>query len=164
MLTLSEIKLQRRQHLLEFFSWRFGTPNYTAALAYCTGLCPDTIRIFRRKPVSFQSLETLETAALHLGFRPGRVLCKSGRFVKPKSLRLPRWSDAAVRIRFYQWHRQTRGGVLKTERKPSSDIMAQFSQPKPVTKRASEGVSLDPCVTGLCNKVSAAALSPLPPK
>lgn len=136
MLTLREIKEQRRKHLLEFFSWRFGTPSFTIPLCYCTGLNASTIRDFQRGPVSFNALQYLEDAALHLGFRPGRVLCKNGQFIKPKSLQLPRWSDAAVRIRFYQWRTQTNSGRGKTERKPSRDTMAhkvrQNDSPVPV--------------------------------
>src|ERR1051325_6690829 len=104
MLTLRDILKQRRQHLLEFFEWRFGTPAWTMPLSYCSGLSRGTIAHFRfHKSVGYYALLAIEDAALHLGYRPPRVLSKSGRFTKPKSLRLPRWSDAAVRIRFYQW-------------------------------------------------------------
>jgi hypothetical protein len=126
MLTLAEIKELRRQHLLEFFSWRFGTPNFVVPLAYCCGLTAPTIRAFKRGLVSFDALQTIEEAALHLGFRPPRLLNKSGKFTKPRSMRLPRWSDAAVRIRFSQWRRQTRDGYGKAERKPHKTKKALF--------------------------------------
>src|SRR5262249_24798125 len=105
MLTIRDILRQRRHQLLDFFSWRFGTANYTAALAYCTGLCRGTISTFRRREVPFGSLLLIEDAALHLGFRPPRTVARSGKFTKPRSLKLPRWSDPATRIRFYQWQR-----------------------------------------------------------
>src|SRR5687768_1710984 len=116
MLTLDEIAAQRRQQLLEFFSWRFGTREWLAALIYCSGLGRSTLIHFRNRDVSLDSLRKIEVAALHLGFRPGRVLCKSGKFAKPERSSLPRWSDPAVRIRFYQWRRQTGSGAWKTER------------------------------------------------
>jgi hypothetical protein len=117
MLTLREIKSQRRQHLLEFFSWRFGTPEFTTPLAYCSGLNAATIRSFRRASVSWDALQRIEDAALHLGFKLPRMLIKNGQFTKPRTLKLPRWSDAACRIRFYQWHKQTIGGQGKKPRR-----------------------------------------------
>jgi hypothetical protein len=120
-LTLRDILEQRRQQLLEFFAWRFGTPQYTKALVYCSGLHVNTIQAFRRGPVSYDVLLTIEDAALHLGYRPSRMVNKSGKFTKPKALRLPRWSEPTARIRFYQWKRQF-------ERKSKCDTMSHLKR------------------------------------
>jgi hypothetical protein len=140
MLTIRDFKAQRRMQLLEFFSWRFGTPDYTKALAYCTGLNVSTIRAFRRVSVPWESMQLLEDAALHLGFRPSRTALKNGQFVKPKTLRLPRWADAACRIRFYQWRKET-------ERKAKRDKMAH----KVRRGGTLDAVSRAACVTTPCN-------------
>jgi hypothetical protein len=126
MLTLDEIVAQRRQQLLEFFAWRFSSPEWITALVYCTGLSRSMISRFRcGRPIPFLSLKRIEGAALNLGFRPGRVLSKSGKFGKPaRSAMLPRWSDPAIRIRFYQWRRQTCHGTWKTERIANQAIIA----------------------------------------
>lgn len=150
MLTLNEFHRLRRQQLLDFFSWRFGTPAYIPALAYTTGLSNATIDNFRSgRSVGVETLITMEEAALHLGFRPARTVNGSGKFTPPKALRLPRWSDPACRIRFFQWRRETKGGQLsrapKSERKPRRDKMAHIDTPTSTTGEA----PTDPCRTGL---------------
>lgn len=134
MLTLRDIHRHRRQQLLDFFSWRFGTPNYTSALTYVTGLSRATIENFRYGRAQLVgTLMTMEDAALQLGFRPARIVDGTGKFTPPKSLKLPRWSDAAVRIRFSLWRRETHGGRRskspKSERKPKSDTMTHIDAP-----------------------------------
>lgn len=144
MLTLRDFHRLRRQQLLDFFSWRFGTPKYVSALCYTTGLSPATIENFRSgRSVGVGTLLTMENAALQLGFRPARTFDGSGAFTPPKSLRLPRWSDPACRIRFYQWQRETRWG----ERKPKWDKVSHIDAPKTDLDASSS----DPCRTEVYN-------------
>lgn len=115
MLTIRDFLIFRRRQLLEFFEWRFGVSNYVAPLAYCTGLSAATIFTFRKRAVRFATLQRIEDAALQLGFKPLRIGDRSGRFTPPRSLKLPRWSDAACRVRFYQWRIQTNGGQWQNQ-------------------------------------------------
>jgi hypothetical protein len=123
MLTLIDILEQRRLQLLEFFAWRFGTKHWVLPLAYSTGLPVWLIAKIRRFPVAFaveddprsakhctpRDILRAEQAALHLGFRPGRVISTSGKFTPPTSVELPRWADKRIKWRFKRWLKDTKG-------------------------------------------------------
>lgn len=127
MITLRDFLEQRRQQLLEFFSWRYGTPFWGRPAQFTTGLPPSLITKLRNRPIecsaasrptgalTIRDILRAEDAALSLGFRPGRVVSPKGKFTKPPPLNLPRWSDPACRIRYRDWLREERRNKRNTE-------------------------------------------------
>jgi hypothetical protein len=117
-MTLRHFLEQRRLELVEFLNWRFATKYWAKPLLYCTGLPADLWRRLRASPISYLpgsrgltvwDIQRAEDAVMHLGFRP-KIPRKKGinkKYSKPPPMNLPRWSEKGVRVRFYQWRRET---------------------------------------------------------
>src|SRR5688500_10157700 len=83
-MTLKEMLSKRRQEIVDFFSWRFGTTRWNKPLMFTTGVTNHGCHVIRRTPfwyerrsksfLSIQQLLRMEMAALKLGFRPGVFL------------------------------------------------------------------------------------------
>lgn len=127
-MTLRAFLEHRRNELVYFFGWRFGTRYWTGPLCYSTGLPRWICRKLRCFPiegtdpqrhpshtVSVRDLVRAEDAALSLGFRPTLPKGKQRMHLRPPPPNLPPPTDPSVKIRFKNWQR--RNTINKSERK-----------------------------------------------
>jgi hypothetical protein len=141
-LTIRALLEHRRNELLSFLSWRFGTQYWTGPFCYSTGLprwlavklkCRQIEFSGGARPKNVLTIRDIlraEDAALHLGFRATLPKTVDKRFLRPPPCNLPPHTDRSVRIRFREWQaRNPRDRVRKSERKV---------RPKPVVTEQSE--------------------------
>jgi hypothetical protein len=133
-MTIRALLVHRREELLKFLSWRFGTRYWTGPFCYATGLprwlakkltCRSIEFSCSPRPANVLTIRDLlraEDAALHLGFQPTLPDTASERYLQPPPPNLPPASDPSVRIRFTEWQAlNPRDKVPKRERKMRRD-------------------------------------------